>query len=29
MGFEQWAHLPNIAVLDEVERSLIIMGKRL
>jgi L-amino acid N-acyltransferase YncA len=28
-GFEQWALLPNIAVLDEVERSLIIMGKRL
>jgi L-amino acid N-acyltransferase YncA len=29
MGFEQWALLPNIAVLDDVERSLIIMGKRL
>lgn len=29
MGFEQWALLPNIAVLDGVERSLIIVGKRL
>jgi L-amino acid N-acyltransferase YncA len=27
-GFERWAHLPNIAELDGVERDLIIMGKR-
>ena len=29
LGFEQWALLPNIAVLNEVERSLVIVGKRL
>jgi len=28
-GFEQWAYFPNVAVLDEVERSLVILGKRL
>jgi phosphinothricin acetyltransferase len=28
-GFEQWALFPNIAVLDDVERSLIILGKRI
>lgn len=28
MGFEEWATLPNIALLDGVERSLTIMGKR-
>lgn len=28
MGFEVWATLPNIAMLDGVERSLTIMGKR-
>lgn len=28
-GFEEWALLPNIAVLDGIERSLIIVGKRL
>ena len=28
-GFMEWANLPNIAVLDGVERSLIILGKRL
>jgi L-amino acid N-acyltransferase YncA len=28
-GFEQWANLPLIAELDGVERSLIIMGKRI
>jgi L-amino acid N-acyltransferase YncA len=28
-GFEEWAHMPNIALLDGVERSLIILGKRL
>lgn len=27
-GFEQWALFPNVAVLDGVERSLIIVGKR-
>jgi L-amino acid N-acyltransferase YncA len=27
-GFQDWALLPNIAVLDDVERSLIIVGKR-
>lgn len=28
-GFEQWALLPNIAVLDGIERSLAIVGKRI
>jgi phosphinothricin acetyltransferase len=28
-GFEEWANLPNIAVLDGIERSLIILGKRI
>jgi L-amino acid N-acyltransferase YncA len=28
-GFEQWALLPHIAVLDNVERSLAIVGKRI
>jgi L-amino acid N-acyltransferase YncA len=28
-GFERWAHLPRVAVLDAVERDLIIMGKRI
>jgi phosphinothricin acetyltransferase len=28
-GFEDWAFLPNIAVLDEQEKSLIIVGKRI
>ena len=27
-GFEQWALFPNVAELDGVERSLIILGKR-
>jgi L-amino acid N-acyltransferase YncA len=27
-GFEQWALFPNVAVMDGVERSLIIVGKR-
>ncbi len=27
-GFEQWALFPNVAVLDGIERSLIIVGKR-
>lgn len=29
LGFEKWAHLPNIAELDGVERDLIILGKRI
>jgi len=29
MGFEEWAHLPEIAVLDGVKRSLKILGKRI
>ena len=28
-GFEEWAHLPNIAKLDGIERSVKILGKRL
>ncbi|MGA9139399.1 MAG: N-acetyltransferase family protein [Methanocella sp.] len=28
-GFRQWAYMPGIAELDGVERSLIIMGKRI
>jgi phosphinothricin acetyltransferase len=28
-GFERWAHLPRVAVLDGMERDLIIMGRRL
>jgi L-amino acid N-acyltransferase YncA len=28
-GFEEWALLPNVAVLDGVERSLSILGKRI
>jgi len=28
-GFDQWAHLPKVAVLDGVERDLIIVGKRI
>ncbi len=28
-GFEEWANLPNIAVLDNTERSLTILGKRI
>ena len=27
-GFAEWAHLPNIALLDGFERSLKILGKR-
>lgn len=29
LGFEVWANLPNIAELDGIERTLIILGKRL
>ena len=28
-GFQEWAYLPNIAVLDDQERGLKILGKRL
>lgn len=28
MGFEKWAHLPKIANMIDVERGLIILGKR-
>jgi len=28
-GFEQWGHLPRIAVLDGIERDLLILGRRL
>jgi L-amino acid N-acyltransferase YncA len=28
-GFEQWGHLPRVAILDGVERDLLIMGRRL
>lgn len=28
-GFEQWAHLPRVAVLDGIERDLLIFGRRL
>lgn len=27
-GFEQWAHLPRVAVLDGLERDLLILGRR-
>jgi phosphinothricin acetyltransferase len=28
-GFEEWGHLPKVAVLDGIERSVLIMGKRI
>lgn len=28
MGFEKWAHLPRVALMDGIERDLIILGKR-
>jgi L-amino acid N-acyltransferase YncA len=28
-GFEEWGHLPDVAVLDGVKRSLKILGKRI
>ena len=28
-GFTSWGHLPRVAVLDGIERDLLIMGKRL
>ena len=29
LGFEEWGHLKNIAILDGIERSVSILGKRL
>lgn len=29
MGFEKWGHLPKIAKMDDLERDLIILGKRI
>jgi phosphinothricin acetyltransferase len=29
LGFEQWAMLPDVAELDGIERSLVILGKRI
>jgi phosphinothricin acetyltransferase len=28
MGFSRWGHLPRVAVLDGVERDLVIVGRR-
>lgn len=28
-GFEKWAHLPEVAILDGVKRDLVILGKKL
>jgi len=28
-GFEEWGYLPNIAVLDGIERGVKILGKRI
>lgn len=28
-GFEVWGHLPKVAVLDGVERDLVISGRRI
>ena len=28
-GFERWAHLPRVALLDGIERDLVILGRRL
>jgi phosphinothricin acetyltransferase len=28
LGFQHWAHLPRVAVLDGVERDLVILGRR-
>ena len=28
-GFEEWGHLPNIAILDGIERSVKILGRRI
>jgi len=28
MGFQRWGHLPRVAVLDSLERDLIIVGRR-
>lgn len=28
-GFETWAHLPGVAIMDGIERDLIILGKKI
>lgn len=28
LGFERWAHLPRVAVLDGIERDVVIVGRR-
>ncbi len=28
-GYEKWGHLPRVALMDEVERDLLILGKRI
>jgi phosphinothricin acetyltransferase len=28
LGFERWGHLPRVAVLDDIERDLVIVGRR-
>lgn len=28
LGFQRWGHLPRVAVLDNVERDLVILGRR-
>jgi len=28
-GFDRWAHLPGVAVLDGIERDLVIVGRRI
>lgn len=28
-GFERWAHLPEVAILDDVKRDLVILGKKI
>ena len=28
-GFEKWAHLPEVAILDGIKRDLIILGKKI
>lgn len=29
LGFEKWGHLPRVAVLDAIERDVVILGRRL
>ncbi len=28
LGFKQWGHLPRVAILDQAERDLVILGRR-